>query len=90
MEVRERTVYINNKPLAESQAIWEHGGIREGYFGPRTVPAGHVFLMGDNRDNSRDSRFWTEHFLPITRIKGRALVIYWSFYSMSRMGKVIR
>jgi signal peptidase I len=41
------------------------------------VPAGQYFVMGDNRDNSQDSRYWG--FLPREYIKGRALMIYWSF-----------
>ena len=41
------------------------------------MPAGHYFAMGDNRDNSQDSRYWG--FLPAHYIKGRALMIYWSF-----------
>ncbi|MEZ5415832.1 MAG: signal peptidase I [Vicinamibacterales bacterium] len=47
------------------------------HFGPVTVPAGHYFAMGDNRDNSQDSRYWG--FLPAHYVKGRALMIYWSF-----------
>ena len=50
--------------------------VRERY-GPVTVPDGHYFMMGDNRDNSQDSRYWG--FLPQTYVKGRALFIYWSF-----------
>lgn len=47
------------------------------HYGPATVPEGHYFAMGDNRDNSQDSRYWG--FLPAHYVKGRALMIYWSF-----------
>lgn len=46
------------------------------YFGPFTVPPASYFCMGDNRDNSWDSRFWGE--LPATYVLGRAFAIYWS------------
>ena len=50
--------------------------MRERY-GPVTVPPNQYFMMGDNRDNSQDSRYWG--FLPRDYIKGKALVIYWSY-----------
>ncbi|MEQ1575748.1 MAG: signal peptidase I, partial [Vicinamibacterales bacterium] len=46
-------------------------------YGPATVPEGHYFMMGDNRDNSQDSRYWG--FLPRSYVKGKALFVYWSF-----------
>jgi signal peptidase I len=46
-------------------------------FGPVTVPKDHYFMMGDNRDNSADSRVWG--FLPRNNIVGEALIIYWSW-----------
>jgi len=47
--------------------------------GPWIVPANHYFAMGDNRDNSRDSRFWQHSFVSPEAIKGRAFLIHWSW-----------
>ncbi|MBL0349975.1 MAG: signal peptidase I [Elusimicrobia bacterium] len=66
----------------DRQAVWERGDLarEEGEnvrdnFGPVTVPAGHYFCMGDNRDRSYDSRFWGP--MPDTHLKGRAWFVYW-------------
>ena len=61
--------------------------VRERY-GPVTVPADHYFMMGDNRDNSQDSRYWG--FLPAHYVKGRALMIYWSFDAPAESSKTGR
>ncbi len=47
--------------------------------GPWLVPEGHYFMMGDNRDNSRDSRLWDHPFVSPEQIKGRAFMIHWSW-----------
>src|SRR6266540_6452292 len=91
VELREKKVYINGKPLDEpyvhflqppgsSSEMHEVTSydVRERY-GPVTVPPNQFFMMGDNRDNSQDSRYWG--FLPRHYIKGRALMIYWSYES---------
>jgi signal peptidase I len=89
VELREKKVYVNGKALDEPYVhfLTAPGGpsefhevtsfdVRERY-GPVTVPADHFFVMGDNRDNSQDSRYWG--FLPRENIKGKSLVIYWSY-----------
>ena len=85
VEVRKRQVFVNGTRLEEPYAHYlfpvgddeqESFDVRARY-GPVTVPEGHYFMMGDNRDNSQDSRYWG--FLPAHYVKGRALTIYWSF-----------
>jgi signal peptidase I len=81
VEVRRKRVYINGQPVKDPHAFFagdEQGGaqIREDY-GPLRVPKNHLFVMGDNRDRSYDSRFWG--FVDLQDVKGRALVIYWSW-----------
>jgi signal peptidase I len=86
IEVKGTQVLVNGAAIAQPFAHFllphdpaaplNEGDPRE-RFGPVTVPAGHYFAMGDNRDNSQDSRYWG--FLPGHFIKGRALMIYWSF-----------
>lgn len=90
VEVRGPKVLINGAPLDEPYARWINGGAIEGDFGPEQVPEGSIFLLGDNRDNSKDSRFWGEPFLDVGRVKGRALIIYWSLDSLSRIGNLVR
>ena len=54
------------------------GHRRRDNFGPYLVPPDNYFCLGDNRDNSRDSRFWTRTTVPREYLKGRAVMVYWS------------
>lgn len=90
VELRGTRLLVNGQEIEEPYARYQEHGIPDGYFGPDRIPEGHVFLLGDNRDHSKDSRFWREPFLDIHRIKGRALVIYWSWDSLKRIGTVVR
>jgi len=89
LELKRKVVYIDGKPIEEPYVHFltpvssdpsetTSFDVRENY-GPVTVPPGHYFMMGDNRDNSQDSRYWG--FLPAHYVKGRAVVVYWSFDS---------
>ncbi|HLC26430.1 MAG TPA: signal peptidase I [bacterium] len=83
VEVRKKVVYVNGKPLQENFIQHEDPTLLPGmasprdYLGPLVVPAKSYFVMGDNRDNSQDSRFWG--FLKSDEIKGKAFLIYWSW-----------
>ncbi len=77
VEMVGRTVYVNGQPLAEPYTQYIDPGSIYARFGPYVVPQNHYFAMGDNRDNSQDSRFWGS--VPRDYMLGKALVIYWSF-----------
>jgi signal peptidase I len=102
IEVRGTQVYINGQLAPDSHARYIKGttgpgGPRAyGDFGPQVVPPGKLFVMGDNRDLSYDSRFWG--FVDAKDVEGRALIIYWSWDTedgwpfpvrWSRIGKLV-
>ncbi len=94
IEIRNDIVYVNGKPLDEPYKKLDGLPRASSNFGPIVVPEGHLFMLGDNRHNSYDSREWGP--LDMKYIKGKAMVIYFSWDSIrhiprwKRIGKIIR
>jgi signal peptidase I len=90
IEASKNGVYLNGKLLNEPYARYNSPDAAydtKRVFGPITVPPGQYFLMGDNRDDSYDSRYFGT--VPLSSIEGRLLYLYWS-RDRSRIGQVIR
>jgi signal peptidase I len=77
VEVKDKTVLINGKVLNEPYAYYQTGSATRTGFGPEKIPPKQLFVMGDNRDSSYDSRYWG--FLPVENVFGTPLVTYWSY-----------
>jgi signal peptidase I len=83
IRIHDKIVFVNDQPLDEPYAVHSDSRILPGGVSPRdnmagvTVPAHSLFVMGDNRDESHDSRFWK--FVDMSLLKGKAFMIYWSW-----------
>ena len=98
LEVRHQKVFINGKLYEDRHARHTESPsdsslVPRDDFGPILVPDNHLFMMGDNRENSQDSRYWG--FLDINKVRGKALMIYWSWNQLEswvrfdRFGKIL-
>lgn len=79
-------VYVNGKRLEEEYILDDYDYIPcsdKMYCGPFTVPKNNYFMLGDNRGNSQDSRFWG--FLPRDRFVGRAVFLFWPFTRVHKL-----
>ncbi len=113
VRVEDTTVFINGEPLAEPYGYYDplvlahfrKNGSQPETYGPVTVPKGKIFVMGDNRFNSADSRAWRDDygtprpFVDVATVKGKGRIIYWSHdpdagwlggYRIGRIGGILK
>jgi signal peptidase I len=106
VQVKNRKIFINGAPIEDPWGVYRdrNGPLVPSYlrpkdnYGPKVVPPNSLFVLGDNRDNSQDSRYWG--FVDLSAVKGKAFIIYFSYHKRAtsllnkvrwnRFGKLLR
>jgi signal peptidase I len=100
VEMKNKKLFINDQPYEDPFGVYDDATVYPAEvqprdnFGPLTVPQNSLFVMGDNRDHSLDSRFWG--FVNLKDVQGKAFILYWSWDSeekrvrWDRLAKLIK
>ncbi|WP_291320114.1 signal peptidase I [Desulfonatronospira sp.] len=85
--IEDKELYVNGEKVQEDYVQFADQRVvnTRDTFGPKVVPEGKYFVLGDNRDQSYDARFWDDHFVEREKIIGRAWRIYWSWEGFSNI-----